>query len=89
MVCFCLHLDKMFVVLSNASHNTDSYNSDLTYTLCTVGLPSTMHYIMLILFFQFLTKAYTRWILFVSHHHACAHIETWLTNIVVCPLRMQ
>ena len=32
---------QMFVVLSNASHNTDSYNSDLAYTLCAVGLPST------------------------------------------------
>ena len=30
----------MFVVLSNASHNTDSYNSDLAYTLC-YSTPST------------------------------------------------
>ena len=37
---------QMFVVLSNASHITDLYNSVLACTLCTVGLPSTMHFII-------------------------------------------
>ena len=49
---------QMFVVLSNASHNTDSYNSDLAYTLCAVGLPSTMHALYNAnTVFRFLTKA--------------------------------
>ena len=70
MVCFCLHPD-VCGILSNASHNTDSYNSVLSYTLChcaVAWLTLYMYYIVLILIFNLY-----RWILLVSHHHADFH----------------
>ena len=36
-----LFTSRCFDTYSNASYHTDSYNSDLAYTLCIVGLPST------------------------------------------------